>query len=277
MLDPASAVFIGGSNLEPAIANARAKGFAGRIYVVNPFREEIAGLACHKSVKDLPDAPDLAFLAVPKEAVCEVLVELTAKGVAGTACNTAGFSEMRGEGIDRQAEFAAAAGDMPVLGPNCPGFSNFLDRAALPRTILATMRRSPRGSRHLQRRRLSFRSRMRAPVPADRLSAICRAGNQACVSIADVLEVVLDDDRVTAINLYIEGFTDVPKLSRAALGAIRKAVPVVVVKGGRSTTGERAAQTHTASLAGEAAKISAALFERFGFIEAANPYRLSKP
>ena len=269
MLDPASAVFIGGSNLEPAIANARAKGFAGRIYVVNPFREEIAGLACHKSVKDLPDAPDLAFLAVPKEAVCEVLVELTAKGVAGTACNSAGFSEMRGEGIDRQAEFVAAAGGMPVLGPNCPGFSNFLDSAAFTQDHFGDHETVTQGVAVISNggAYLSDLGCARRSLP---IAYLIGTGNQACVSIAQVLDVILDDDRVKAVNLYIEGLADVPRLSRAALRAIRKALPVVVVKGGRSSVGVRAAQSHTASLAGDAA-VSAALFERFGFIEAANP------
>ncbi len=269
MLNPASAVFVGGSNLAPAIANTKAKGFAGRIYVVNPFRDEIAGIACHESVRELPEAPDLAFLAVPKEAVCKALAELAAKGVAGTICNAAGFSEMRGEGIDRQIEFVDAAGSMPVLGPNCPGFSNFLDNAAFTQdhfgdheTVTQGVAVVSNGGAYLSDLGCARRS-----LP---IAYLIGTGNQACVSIADVLDVILDDDRVKAVNLYIEGLTDVPMLSRAALKAIRKALPVVVVKGGRSTTGERAARTHTASLAGDTA-IGAALFERFGFVEAANP------
>jgi len=91
-------------------------------------------------------------------------------------------------------------------------------------------------------------------------------GNQAMVSVADMLDVVLDDPRITAVNIYFEGLNDVAKLSHAAAKAARLGIPVVAIKGGRSKAGTRAAQSHTASLAGDAT-IASALFRRFGWIE----------
>jgi acyl-CoA synthetase (NDP forming) len=95
-------------------------------------------------------------------------------------------------------------------------------------------------------------------------------GNQAMVSVADMLDAVLDDPRVTAVNVYFEGIADVEKLSRAAAKAARNRIPVVAIKGGRSEAGTRAAQSHTASLSGDA-QVASALFRRFGWIEVTTP------
>lgn len=269
MLAPDSAVFVGGSNLETAIANTRAKGFKGTIQVVNPFKQQVAGIRCLRSVAELVGVPDLAFVAVPKESVCENLAALSALGVSAAICNSAGFSETDGEGAGRQAELVEAIGSMPVLGPNCPGFINFLDNAAFTQDhfgdhdgVTSGVAVISNGGSYLSDVGCARRS---LPV-----GYLIGAGNQASVSIADLLEAVLDDDRVVAINLYFESLEDVSTLSRAALRASRKNIPVVVVKGGRSASGGRAARTHTGSLAGDEV-VTSALFERFGFIQVANP------
>ena len=90
MLSPERAVFVGGAVLEPAIAYCRARGFAGPVDVVNPSRTEIAGIRCLPSIEDLEATPDVAFLAVPKEAVAESVAALAAQGTGGTVCNASG-------------------------------------------------------------------------------------------------------------------------------------------------------------------------------------------
>ncbi len=264
MLRPESAVFIGGQTLEPAIAYCRARGYKGRLYAVNPTRERLADLPCLPRVGALPEAPDLAFVAVPKEAVAEVLPALSALGAGAAVCNSAGFSEMAGQGQARQAGLIAAAGQMPVLGPNCPGFANFADGAVFMMDHFGD---------HHGGGKVAVLSNGGAYLSdlgcADRglaLAYLIGLGNQAMVPLAEMLSLVLEDARVRAVNLYFESIQDAPLLSQAALLAARREVPVVALKGGRSRAGERATRSHTASLAGEAA-IASALFERLGFIE----------
>ncbi len=269
MLNPESVVFIGGSNLVPAIDYTRSKGYQGSIHVINPYHDEIAGIACLKAVDQLPEIPDLGFVSVPKEYVIENVRSLAQFGVVGTICNSAGFSELKDDGIDREAELIEATGEMPMLGPNCPGFVNFVDNAAFMQDHFGDHDKVEQGVAIISNGG-AYISDMCCARRSLSVAYAIGVGNQAMLSIGDMLDVVLDDPRVRAVNLYIESFHDVPALSRAALKAVRKNIPIVVVKGGLTEVGERAAQTHTASIAGDNV-VASALFERFGFIEAANP------
>lgn len=263
MLTPQSAVFIGGPFMTTAIDYCRATGFQGRLHVVNPRRAEIAGIPCVPNVASLPEIPDVAYVAVPNTSVVELIRELSQFGVAGVICHTAGFSEMHG-GEQYQQALVEAAGAMPVLGPNCPGMANFLDRSAFmmdhfgnSEGIGGVALISSGGSYLLD---IGYADRS-LPV-----SYSVGLGNQAMVSAADVMNAILDDARVSAINLYLEGIPDPVALAAAGLKAARKGIPVVVLKGGRTTAGRRAAQSHTASLAGDDVVMSA-LFRRLGFVQ----------
>jgi len=221
MLNPESVVFVGGSNLVPAIDYTRGKGYQGRIHVVNPFHDEIAEIACLKSVDQLTEIPDLGFVSVPKEHVIDSVKALAKLGVIGTVCNSAGFSELKDDGIDREAELIEAAGQMPLLGPNCPGFANFVDNSAFMQDHMGDHEHVSEG--------VAVISNGGAYISdlccARRSLAVAYAigvGNQAVLSIGDMMEVVLDDPRVKAVNVYIESFHNVPALGRAALKAETK-------------------------------------------------------
>jgi len=268
MFNPRSAVFVGGSVIEEAIVYCRDMGFQGPICVVNPFHQHLAGVRCHAAIEDLPQVPDIAYVGTPRSVVCETLAALSRAGVGGAVCNSAGFSELQGEGVALQQAFVDAAGDMPVIGPNCLGFANFLDNAAFMQGFSGDHSGVERG--------VAVISNGGAYVSdlgcADRSLPVAfqaGLGNQAMVTMAEVMDLVLDDDRVLAVNLYFEALHDVARLSRCALKAARKGIPVVAVKGGRHEAGRRAAQTHTASLAGDGV-VASALFRRFGFVEADN-------
>lgn len=269
LLRPRSAVFIGGSRLSAALDYCRANQFEGEMYVVNPFRSDIAGLPCYPTIADLPTVPDLGFVSVPKEAVIETVAALAKAGVAGAICNSAGFSEIAGEGIELQEAFVMAAGEMPVIGPNCPGMANFVDRSVFMQDhfgdhvgVTGGVAVISNGGAYLSDLGTAQRS-----LP---LAYSIGMGNQAVLSVADLFDAILDDERVQAVNLYLESVQDVTKLSQAALKALEREVPVVVVKGGRSQAGQRATQSHTASLAGDDVVLSA-LFDRLGFIRCATP------
>ncbi|MER9883950.1 acetate--CoA ligase family protein [Mesorhizobium sp. M0118] len=267
MLTPKSAVFVGGSSTVPAIDYCRQRGFGGRIYVVNQTRSKLAGIECLRSVASLPEIPDLAYVAVPRNNVVELVRELSAHGVSGAVCNTAGFAEMQG-GQKLQHDLIEAAGGMPIIGPNCPGVANFADRSVFMMGHFGD---------HDGDCGVAFVSNGGSYLSdvgcADRSLPVAYSigvGNQAMVNAADIMDILLDDHRVQAINLYLEGIPNPTALSAAGLKAARKGVPVVVVKGGRTNAGRRATLSHTASLAGDHI-IASALFRRLGFVEAQTP------
>ncbi len=125
MLNPRSIVFVGGGSVEPAIAYTRRLGFSGRLYSINPRRLKISGIPCFKSAADLPELPDVAFVLVPVSKAVDAVHDLAAAGVGAAIVCTSGFAEF-GQ-LELQNLLVEAAGEMPFLGPNSPGFSNFLD------------------------------------------------------------------------------------------------------------------------------------------------------
>ena len=266
MLQPRTVAWIGGGNMAAAIGYMQANGFDGKAVAVNLKRAQIAGLDCFRSVTDLPFIPDLAVLMIPKQGVVNVVRALSALGCGGVICISSGFSEASGQ--DLEATLVAAAGDMPLIGPNCPGIANYLDGKVFMMDHFGE---------HKPQKGVAVISNGGAYLSdlgcADRSQAVAYMvglGNQAMIGAADILEAVLEDKRVTAVNIYFEGLGDVPKLSRAAAKAAAKKIPVVAIKGGRSKVGARAAQSHTASLTGDT-DIASALFQRFGWIEVTTP------
>ncbi len=262
LLRPRSIVFVGGSATEPAITYARALGFKGRLSVINPRRDEIAGITCVRCAAELPEPVDAAFVAVPNEATADAVRDLAQAGVGAAVVSSSGFAEIGRQ--DLQDAVVAAAGDMPIIGPNSPGLANFIDGVAvmLDNMGLASSERGvavlSNGGAYMADLACSDRS-----LP---LALIVGLGNQSQVTIADMIDVVLDDDRITAINLYFESLQDVARLSAVARRAQEKGIPIVALKAGRTRAGARAAESHTAAIAGDAA-IASALFQRLGFIE----------
>ncbi|MCH6587282.1 MAG: acetate--CoA ligase family protein, partial [Proteobacteria bacterium] len=131
LLAPRHIAVIGGREAAIVVRQCRAGGFSGPIWPVNPARAEIEGVACYDSVAALPEAPDLCFIAVPRGATVEVVRELANRGAGGAVCYAAGFAEVGREGAELQRALVAAAGAMPLVGPNCFGLLNYLDGAAL--------------------------------------------------------------------------------------------------------------------------------------------------
>lgn len=268
MLNPRKVAWFGGGGIAPALRYMQANGFGGEVVVVHPSRADVGGVACVRSPADLPFVPDLAVLFIPKEGIHAAVGELSAMGCGGAVCISSGFLESRG-GAQRQGELVAAAGEMPVVGPNCPGFGNFLDGAVFMMDHFGAHRRRESGVAVISNGG-AYLSDLGCAERSQPIAYMLGLGNQAMVTAADMLDVVLDDARVSAVNVYFESMHDVAKLSRAAAKAAERGVPVVAVKGGRSQAGARAARMHTAALCGEA-EIASALFRRFGWIEARTP------
>ena len=128
------AVIGGGVWCASVIQQCRRMGYDGPVWPVHPKRAEMAGLATFPSVADLPEAPDASFIGVNRSATIDTVRHLSAMGAGGAVCFASGFREAQaemGDGDALQDLLLDAAGDMPIIGPNCYGFINYLDGALL--------------------------------------------------------------------------------------------------------------------------------------------------
>ena len=261
LLAPTSIAVVGGRPAELAIEQCLALGFEGEIWAVNPTRSELAGHATVPSVADLPGSPDAALVAVNRHETIEVVAALSAIGAGGAVCYASGFAEVGGAGIQLQADLVAAAGSMPVLGPNCYG--------TVAATVGAALWPDQQGLRRCQRGvalvtqsgnialNLTMQSRL---MP---ISHVMTVGNQADVGIEECVEALVGDPSVSAIGLHVEALSDVARFEAACLRASAADIPVVVLKTGSSVLGARIAVSHTSSLVGDATAYRA-LFQRLG-------------
>jgi acetate---CoA ligase (ADP-forming) len=243
------------------ISQCRRAGFAGPLWPIHPGRDELDGVPTCRSVADLPEPPDAAFIAVNRHATVEVVRALAARGSGGAVCYASGFAEIGVSGERLQSELLAAAADMPFIGPNCHGFINYLDGVALWPEQHGGMRQARGVALVTQSGNIALNLTMqRRALP---IGYVVTLGNQARIGLAEAIEALVDDQRVTAIGLHIEGIGDPAAFLRAAACARRRGVPLVALKSGRTELGTSLALSHTASLAGSDA-VAQAFLERAG-------------
>ena len=249
----------GGAWGEAVIASARASGFEGPIWPVHPSRAEVGGEEAYPALAALSGAPDAAFVAVNREKTLDALAELRAMGAGGAIAFASGFAELGEAGM--QAALVAAAGDMPVLGPNCYGMINALDGVALwpDRHGLKPVTRGVAIVAQSGNILLNLTMQKRG-LP---IAYAVAAGNQGQMSVAAIGAALLEDERVTALGLHVEGIADVRAFEALAERAEALGKRVVVLKVGRSAAAQAAGLSHTAALSGSAAG-AAAFFRRLG-------------
>ncbi|NIZ62201.1 acyl-CoA synthetase [Sedimentitalea sp. CY04] len=258
------AVIGGGAWCEQVVKQSQAMGYVGDIWPVHPKADEIAGCQTYPSLADLPSAPDAVFIGVNRHATIELVGGLAKMGSGGAVCFASGFSESVAEdaaGDDLQAQLVAAAGNMPILGPNCYGFINVLDGALLWPDQHGC-ERVDRGVAILtQSSNIAINLTMqKRALP---VAYVVTCGNMAQTSQAQIASALLDDPRVTAIGLHIEGFGNLRDWEALAAKAHDKGVPLVALKVGTSEQAQQATVSHTASLAGSDAGAQAFL-DRLG-------------
>jgi acyl-CoA synthetase (NDP forming) len=260
-LSPKSIAFIGGHECEVAIERTRALGFTGKIWAVHPKRAQLGGIACIKSVEEIDGRPDAAFIAVKREPTIDIVRHLNKIGCGGAVIYASGFSEAGDGGKELQRQLLDAGRGMPLMGPNCYGFVNAMAHAALwpDESGLEPLERGVAIITQSGNIACNFTMTRRAlPV-----AAVFAIGNQADVDIAQMLEALSEDERITAIGLHIEGLKDIPAFAKAAETARQNRKPVIALKTGRSEQGAKVTMSHTSSLAGSDTLYDA-LFERYG-------------
>ncbi|MEQ8335682.1 acetate--CoA ligase family protein [Nisaea sp.] len=268
LLRPRSiAVIGGGAWCANVVAECRKIGFEGALWPIHPKRGEIAGVPTYAAIADLPDAPDATFIGINRHATVETVAELSEMGAGGAVCFASGFREAdreTGDGAALQEKLLEVAGDMVLLGPNCYGLINYLDGAALWPDLHGGCPVESGVAIVAQSSNIAINLTMqRRGLP---LAYMVTVGNQAQTGFAEIGMCLLDDPRVTALGLYIEGVGDLRAFEALSQKARRLGKPIVALKVGRSEEARTGAVSHTASLAGSDAGATA-LLERLGIAE----------
>jgi acetyltransferase len=253
----------------------RKNEFPGRIYPINPNYGEIDGLKCHASIADVGQPIDLAIVMIPARGVLGALEQCAAGGVKNAVVISSGFAEEGGDSAAMQDAMTALAKQtrMRVSGPNAEGFYSEVQRVAA--TFSPTVDVKPGEPRLIATKRrigivaqsggIGFAIYHRARALGIALSYVVSAGNECDLGAGEFFEYMVQDAATDVILLFIEGIRDVDKFLAAARRAAEIGKPVIVTKVGRSGAGERAAASHTASMAGWSAAYDA-VFAKYGFI-----------
>lgn len=245
------------------------QGYKGKIYPVNPNRETVQGIKSYPSVDALPETPDVAVVIVPASAALENVQALAKRGTAAAILFSAGFAEIGPEGAIEQQKLVDAAHEygMRLIGPNSLGLINpvtsFYGSFATGVELgfpqpgnVAIISQSGAYGAHL----------MTVATSNDiGLSAVIMTGNEADLTVGDMLQMVVDDPMTKVIMMYSEGIKEAPHLIAGLEAARRARKPVMMMKVGRSAVGSAAAQSHTASIAGDD-KVTDAVLAELGVV-----------
>ncbi|MCL6479027.1 MAG: acetate--CoA ligase family protein [Peptococcaceae bacterium] len=273
---PASIVLVGASSDFTKLSGRPLRfllerGYQGRIYPVNPKYTSIGHLKCYSSLDGLPEAPDLAIIALPAEAVTAALTACGRRGVKAAVIFSAGFGETgpHGRQLEEDLKNIALKYRMAVCGPNCAGLLNLPDRVVA--TFNAAMEKAV-----LKPGEMTFVSQSGAlgtyMFAAAQDAGIgfnywVSTGNETVLGFTDFVAYFLADDRTGAIMGYLEDARDGESLQRCAELALARGKPILLLKVGGSTAGAKAAASHTGALAGSD-QVYDAVFNQWGVLRA---------
>jgi acyl-CoA synthetase (NDP forming)/GNAT superfamily N-acetyltransferase len=263
VFDPRSVVVIGASRRQGTVGravldNIRTCGYQGTLYAVNPNARQISGVPCFPDVASLPEAPELALLAVPPPAVPDVAEACGARGVRGLVVFTAGIDTAG------SADLLAICRrhGMRLIGPNCFGIA--VPGIGLDATFAAAHPAAGTAGLVMQSGGLGFAMVDHLSRLGIGISSFASVGNKLDVSSNDMLMWWEQDARTKVAVLYIESFGNPRKFARTAR-RVGAQMPVLTVHAGRSEAGQQAAASHTAAIATPLVSREA-LFEQAGII-----------
>jgi acetyl-CoA synthetase (ADP-forming) len=258
MFNPGSVAVIGASDnpgkLGSHVMRSLTEGkYPGKIFPVNPGRDEIMGIKTYPSLLQVPESVDLSVIVLPAESVPKTVVECAEKGVRGIVLITAGFKEIedkRGEILQREITELASPSGIKIIGPNTFGIVNLhlpLNASFTPEFSLVekggiSLVSQSGGMSHLMAF-LSLQNKVG-------LSKIIGLGNRCNVDFAETVEYLIRDSQTKVIAMYLEGIDHPKRLMEVAERGNREK-PILAYKVGRSSTSDKASQFHTGSLAGK--------------------------
>jgi acyl-CoA synthetase (NDP forming) len=257
-LDPQSIAIIGAS-ADPnkiggrPVAYLKRYGYRGKIFPINPFRTEIQGVAAYPALSALPEAPDLAIIAVPADQAEQAVTECADAGVKVAIVMTSGFGESGGsDGQARLIEIARAS-NMRIVGPNSQGIVNFSNGAiASFSTMFSEV--EPQDGPVAIIAQSGAMSVLPYAILRERGIGVRYAhatGNECDLTVSDFALAVLADPAIRLLLLYFEDIPDPAPLIAAARLARTRDIPIIALKAGCSDAGQRMASSHTGALATE--------------------------
>ena len=271
--NPKTVALVGATNRPGSVGLGIAKNLLTgknkrRVFFVNPKKKKILGQRSYASIQDTSEKIDLAIIAVPAPVVLEVAYECIKRKVRGVVVISSGFAESGETGAKRQQRLAELfqKNGIPFLGPNCLGVINPVNgfNGSFAPSLPA------KGN-------IAFISQSGALIDAlidyslaekYGFSSLVSYGNAAGLGIADFLKYFSADQKTKVIALYLEGLKDGQRFIKAA-SRVARLKPVVVLKGGVTQLGLRAALSHSASLTGNS-QIYSAAFQKAGLYEVQN-------
>jgi acetyltransferase len=245
-------------------------GYTGRIFPVNPKRDQILGIKAYPRLGEIAEPIDTALIVVGRNYVLDSLKECAEKRVKSAIIISAGFQEAddKGKQLEKEISRFAQKTGLRICGPNCAGLVNMKDK------ILISLLREE--GRELLSGDVGFVSQSGALMMAlagvaqDKgigLSYIVSTGNEADLEVSDFMKYMIEDPDTRVITAFVEGFKDVHKFSQVAELSLKKKKPIIILKVGRSELGKEAAASHTAHLTGSDSAYDA-LFKQKGVIRA---------
>jgi acetyl coenzyme A synthetase (ADP forming)-like protein len=263
LFEPDSIAVVGASSEEGKVGhiimrNLIGSGFKGEIHPVNPKAESILDRRCHSSISDIPGKVDLVIIVIPARFVPSVMREAGVKGVRAAIIISAGFKEIGREGAELEREISEIGSkyDIRILGPNCLGLMNtswnmnatFTNLYPLKGHIGFSSQSGAVGSTLLD-------WSMRENVGFSKFVSV---GNKVDVNEADLLRYLREDEDTRVIGMYIEGVDHGKEfMEEASLTARKK--PIIALKSGRTSSGAKAASSHTGAISGSDAVYDAAM------------------
>lgn len=245
-------------------------GYQGRVYPVNPKYEEIAGVKCYPSVRDIDGPCDLAVLAIPAAGIVEAVKDCGARGIGYAVVYGGGFREIGAEGVAREKELVRVARESGVrlIGPNCLGLVNVTDRVY---AAFGSMTRDPRlrtGSVSMvyQSGGFGHSIALHCHAAGAGFRFLVASGNEVDITAPELIDAYLEDEQTRIVVAYLEGVVDGRALMAAGRKAMQLGKVILAWKAGNTDQGKRVAATHTASMTGTYDVYRAAL-RQSGIIE----------
>ena len=277
ILNAESVAVIGASRDETkrgyqAIVTLKKSGFEGPIYPVNPHERKVLGLLCYPTVEEIKDPVDLALITTPARTIPDILASCGRKGIAGAVVIAGGFGELGAAGrqLERAITNTAQEYGVRIVGPNTSGIINMWSGMNLvglqdvPKGEIALLTQSGNIALHL-----ITEAKLRSHKG---FSYYIGVGNESDIQFHEYLEFFRNDEKTKAILMYVEGLKDGRKFLQQVYRTSREK-PIILLKSGRTTTGQKSAGSHTGVLAG-ISEVARSSFLRAGIITIEQPDQL---
>jgi len=269
------AVALIGASADPAKNNSRPQrylkeaGFEGKIVPINPGRTEIMGDTCYPDLDSVPFDIDHAFIMVPAAKIEDVIEQCGRKRVPVVTIFTAGFAELGEEGLALQRRIVekARAANVRILGPNCIGLINVQGKLPLTANAAVQEEKLLPGNVSVVSQSGSMLGSIltRAAARGIGFSKMVSIGNEADLSVGEVVSMMAQDKDTEVILMFLETIRDPVSLARAAREAFAAGKVVIAYKLGRSALGRRVAASHTGAMVG-ADELAQAFFRANGIM-----------